>query len=72
MGEAEAQKRPLLCQRHRTLQRIDFEFQPRRDEERDARHHAVSRSRAPDVHVTVVRITHEAMTAAFKLTVELV
>ena len=70
VSKAEAQKRPLPCRRHRALRRIDFEFQPRRDEERDARHHAMSRSRAADVHVAVVRIPHEAVTATFKLAVQ--
>src|SRR6202022_2418832 len=67
MRKAEAQKRPLPCRRHRAFRRVDFEFQPRRDEERDARHHAMSRSGAANVHITVVRITYEAMTAAFEL-----
>src|SRR5713226_8655422 len=32
---------------------FDFEFQPRRDEERNARHHAMSRSGTAYVHITV-------------------
>jgi hypothetical protein len=70
MSEAEAQKRPLPSCRYRTFRRVDFEFEPRRDEERDARHHAMSRSRAADIHIAVVRVADEAVAAAFELAVE--
>jgi hypothetical protein len=70
MGKAEAQKRPLPSRRHRTFRRVDFEFQPRRDEERDARHHTMSRSGAANVHITVVCISHETMTTAFELAIQ--
>ena len=70
MSKAEAQKRSVPSGRHRTFRRIDFEFQPRRDEERDARHHPVPRSRGADVHIAVVRIPNEAVAATFELAVK--
>src|SRR5262249_50247396 len=70
VGKAEAQKRSVASYRHRALRRVDLEFQPRREEERDAFHHPLSRSAAANVHITVVRIPHEAMTTAFELTIK--
>src|SRR5262249_58547897 len=72
VSKAEAQKRPLPCRRHRTLHRVDLEFQPRRQEPCDARHHTVSCPRAANVHITVVRITHETMAATFELAIKCV
>jgi transposase len=70
MREAEAQKRSFSSCRHRAFGRIDVEFEPRRDEARDARHHAMACSLAADVHIAVVCIPNEAVAATFELAVK--
>ena len=68
--KAKAQKRPYPSRRHRALRRVDLELEPRGDEARKACHHAMSRTSTVDIHVTVVRIAHETVTAAFQLAVQ--
>jgi hypothetical protein len=70
MRKAKAQKRSLPSCRYRALRRIDVEFEPRRDEECDTRHHAMARSRGADVHIAVVRVPNETVPATFELAIK--
>jgi hypothetical protein len=51
---------------------IDLEFESLGDERADTRHHSLPRPLAAYIHVTVVRIAHEAVAASLQLLIELV
>ena len=61
-GEAESEKLSLPRSSHGALRLIHLELESVRDEVRNTLHHSLSRSFAAHIEVTVVGITHEAMT----------
>src|SRR5262249_56882575 len=70
--KAEPEKLPLLRSRHRTLRFVHLELELVCDESRDAFHHPLTRLFAPNVNVTVVRVTNKTVSPALQLPVEFV
>ena len=70
--EAEPEELPLLRSRPRALCLVYFELQLLCDESFDALHHPQTCPLAADVDVGIVRISHEAVSAALQLAVEFI
>src|SRR5271157_3543619 len=70
--EAEPKELPFLRSRHRALCLVHFELQLLCDESFDALHHPQTRPFAADVDIGIVRISHEAVSAALQLAIEFI
>jgi hypothetical protein len=70
--EAEAQEFSFRRPSHGALLNIDLEFEPLRDESRQACHHSLARSLAAHVDIAIIDIAQKAMAASLQLPIQLV
>src|SRR5271165_6906182 len=70
--KAEPEELALLRSSHRTLGLVYLELEFLRDEPCNTRHHPLTRLRAADVNITVVRVANKAMSSVLQLAVEFV
>src|SRR5262249_40263844 len=71
-GKAEAQKLPFPWPCHRTLLLVHLALELRRDESRNAGHHALPRPSAANVDIAIIRIPREPEASPLQLPVELI